>query len=529
MGPREESLDQVCQVMVGLALCAKFIPPGTFVNDPSGLPKQFEEGTGAADILTEVKVIATRIVNWIRINSWNIRNPVTLSCVKANAWDREDRPGCKCGDGGADFQPFSFGLAQVYSRIMVAPAITNDALAGTFYAAAFGSDPIVTTSATQWLTILHSSSIGKEDYKVLSLAAAGHAWGISTGGVLQVRCAHEFVSSGPHRQNPGERLHLPLLHQAIYGIYHASYPPDFYKCIMDHAQCYNVMGQDGNEIWSEDPGLIFNGYNATNYSAEYNGLSYMFYFNIYNLTYPTYLPGYKFYKPFDLCEDNILKQNWTESDQKHFIASNSITAQGLYPSNPDPANQGKYIVENDNDPQPFPLSRADITFMAKKEVHLGAGFEAHAGTRFQAIINPSLNSMECNTPNAALVSDCDGYLVPFKSSQHQSTTTLEELREAYSKFQEVPKEEASTHIEKNSGYTIIPNPNNGQFNISVNFETETNSKTIVLITDVIGNLVFEKILDKNYLTVDISMQPKGLYFVKFICGNLITVEKVIHQ
>lgn len=530
VGPREESLDQVCQLMVGLALAAKYVPPGMKANDINGIPKQFADGE--TDILLEVKAIATRITGWIQSHEWIIENPVTGSCVKATFWPKpaEFLDQCKCIAGGSKFRAFAYGLAKVNARIQCT-SFANDADAASTFATLYGEDPEVVNSASIWLTGLQWASIGKEDYKVLSLAAAGHVWGAGTGLVLQKRCAKEFVSG----QHPGDRLHLPLLHQALYGSSNDSYPATFYECLLDHAECYGPHGDDGNEIWSQNQGLLVYGYFHTPSLNEYNGLSYMFYFNIYNLVYPTYLPGsnYHYIQPFDLCENDIVKTGFIkdgtpfiESDQKTFIASNSITAQGGgNPNNPTP-----YIIDNDDDPQPMPYAQANVTFMAKNLVHLLPGFEAHEGAEFHATINTALQGMNCTTPNQASVSDCSGLINEWKNLTTNDTISPETLEtktfeQQNSNAASIKKSEFSFY-----DYAIIPNPNNGNFTITIINKSDRKANiSKVIIYDAIWNIVKEIEMANEPLQIDISEYPKGLYFVKIENEQGTKMEKIIYQ
>lgn len=533
VGPKEESLDQVCQLMLGLALAAKYVPPGMIANDINGLPKQFSDGK--YDILEEVQVIAARITGWIQSHGWIIKNPITEGCAKGVFWSQPlQYDPCKCIAGGSDFRTFSYGLAKVNVRIQNAPAMANDALAASTFSTLYGVDPKVMNSAPIWLTYLQWASIGKEDDKVLSLAAAGHVWGTETGMVLQDRCAHEFVSG----QHPGDRLHLPLVHQAIYGSSNASYPSAFYECLLDHAECCGPHGDDGNEIWSQNQGLFFNGYyDGNNSTFEFNGLSYMFYFNLYNLVYPTYLQGsnYHYIQPFDLCDNDIVKTgfikdgtSFIESDKKIFIASNSITAQGGgNPNNPIP-----YIIDNDDDLQPMPYAQANVTFMAKNLVHLLPGFEAHEGAEFHATINTVLQGMNCTTPNQASVSDCSGLINEWKSLITNDSISPETLETITKTFEQQNSNAASIQKSEFSfyDYAIVPNPNNGNFTITIiNKSNRKANISKVIIYDAIWNIVKEIEMAFEPLQIDISEYPKGLYFVKIENEQGVKMEKIIYQ
>jgi hypothetical protein len=257
----------------------------------------------------------------------------------------------------------------------------------------------------------------------------------------------------------------------------------------------------------------------------------MFYFNLYNLVYPAYLASnYNYIQPFDLCDEDIVKTGFIkdnapfiESDQKTFIASNSITAQG---------GTVPYIIDNDTDPQSMPYSQANVTFMAKNLVHLLPGFEAHAGAEFHATINTSLKGMDCSTPNEASVSDCSGLINQWKSVTTNDTISQEALQsmlEAYEK-----QESPTSIIQKENvnffDYAIIPNPNNGNFTITIiNIADEHINSSKITVYDAIGNIVKKTEITNEPVRIDISTYPKGLYFVKIENEKGIKMEKIIYQ
>ena len=78
--------------------------------------------------------------------------------------------------------------------------------------------------------------------------------------------------------------------------------------------------------------------------------------------------------------------------------------------------------------------------------------------------------------------------------------------------------------EFNNKVTIYPNPNSGQFQISI----ENNTKdALIEVYDVVGNIIERRITNGNQTTVDISNQAKGVYFVKVKQNDTVIVEKMI--
>ena len=73
---------------------------------------------------------------------------------------------------------------------------------------------------------------------------------------------------------------------------------------------------------------------------------------------------------------------------------------------------------------------------------------------------------------------------------------------------------------------IVPNPNNGVF--TINFNNPQNCD--LFIYDTFGRLVFNQLkVNTSTLNVDISEQPKGIYFIRITDGESYHLIKVINQ
>ena len=82
---------------------------------------------------------------------------------------------------------------------------------------------------------------------------------------------------------------------------------------------------------------------------------------------------------------------------------------------------------------------------------------------------------------------------------------------------------------ENYKYEIYPNPNQGNFML-VMASVNQNLKTSVYLYNILGELVYENDNIKNdYLNIDISAQPKGIYLIKVKRGDEIFTDKIIHQ
>ena len=80
-------------------------------------------------------------------------------------------------------------------------------------------------------------------------------------------------------------------------------------------------------------------------------------------------------------------------------------------------------------------------------------------------------------------------------------------------------------------FNIYPNPTNGIVNII--FENQNVENLIIEIFDNTGKLIymkqFENVKAKSIKEIDLSTQPKGIYFIKVYGDNILNVEKVLFQ
>ncbi len=82
---------------------------------------------------------------------------------------------------------------------------------------------------------------------------------------------------------------------------------------------------------------------------------------------------------------------------------------------------------------------------------------------------------------------------------------------------------------KNDNITIIPNPNNGKFELIINTDQQTIT-THIMVYDVIGNIVYEyRSHEDKVIPIDISSKPKGIYFIKVENQRGLKFEKIINQ
>lgn len=159
--------------------------------------------------------------------------------------------------------------------------------------------------------------------------------------------------------------------------------------------------------------------------SDYNsGTDYMLYFNLFTIlnwnTEYTEYGNYQYIRPQDVCPMFLIKEHYTESDKKNFLASNFIQAGNIAPNYSlddydwyTYQSQGDYIIKNDNDPDfynygdvnyEYNLSRPQVTFIAGHYIDLLPGFYTQIdpvrGGFFDASIDQTLTALDCSeNPN----------------------------------------------------------------------------------------------------------------------------------
>lgn len=76
------------------------------------------------------------------------------------------------------------------------------------------------------------------------------------------------------------------------------------------------------------------------------------------------------------------------------------------------------------------------------------------------------------------------------------------------------------------GILIFPNPSQGVYTVKLN---EKKSETKICIYDVLGNCILRKDCPNTETKIDLTCQPKGIYFIEIISEGRKTVNKVVVQ
>lgn len=79
-------------------------------------------------------------------------------------------------------------------------------------------------------------------------------------------------------------------------------------------------------------------------------------------------------------------------------------------------------------------------------------------------------------------------------------------------------------FDKETLFSVYPNPSNGVFNVEYNFES---SEGLIQVYDIQGRVILESKPTSSKSTLDLSSHSKGLYLVKCIDGNKTSTKKVV--
>jgi len=143
-----------------------------------------------------------------------------------------------------------------------------------------------------------------------------------------------------------------------------------------------------------------------------------------------------------------------------------------------------------------------IVYTAANKITLKPGFKAENGSYFHALID-----------------DC--------SNLGRSRDYIDSI----GKINNIDVLTLTEHKALRSGISIAPNPNNGTFKITITNIDNLLTIKEAIIFDLLGKIVWQKeTILNNEFNVDISSQPKGIYYVKVVDeSGALHVDKIINQ
>ncbi len=512
----EESQDQVVGLLVGFALVSKLIPSLKYYV--SGNPVPFSDGV--TDFNTEVKNQADRIVHYMSSvwtgHPWGIQDPITLQAVENGNDARTFSYGFEASacEIESDFTIPSWAVpcinkpsmsfaatTYVLSLILRIPipyppylidgwelegiGLDADATVSNICCNTFGNNDArckpagnLSDNISMWLTL--SAISGAFNYIPLDTYEA------ATDDI----CGRYFVYDI-----------IPMLHQILWSGGNLYYSNSHYTDLLDEAPCIGITGHNGcSDGWNSGD-REWTGIGTCPGSSDYfNGIDYMFIFNMYNLLDPSYEPDYNYFNPELLQPESIIKDNYVEHDTKNFLATNSITASSY-------TITGTDCSDYPNVPTPCNIANVSFQVAPGGSIVMGHGFQV-AGGKFIATCNTAIQSLlDCSQENHK----------PIKVVNNDSNSGA-------------PNDSSSTETANLNNLKVMPNPTHGQFMLRLN-ETGDSAQQVnyIYIYNTMAQLIVQTTSKDNTISINISNYPAGLYLIRVQSGGNSWCKKVVKE
>ncbi|OFY85694.1 MAG: hypothetical protein A3F72_12145 [Bacteroidetes bacterium RIFCSPLOWO2_12_FULL_35_15] len=585
------SHDQIWHLFSGFALMARCLPiysPIEYkIKNSSGqwVAQSLNNYDGNTNIRQEALNITNRIMTYLQNNDWKVKQPDGNLVVNGpNPWYLlygASEATCYINNvlSDPDFLP--------------APAQPTYAECFPFVHSCntYQYEPKVLSN----IVLFQGYGLGPvhEDYKVEQLAAIGNCWydNVSLTYPNPVPIMEQIISHPIYYANPNhaaelallltsllpqpphnitaislagrqyaatldygipglalQNWHMPLLRQVLHGGINPI-PDSKYTDLINSAPCngpycYHYTGGNCATFeWSADSRVYdeecriprppygyhkMNGDNIGSPDGEYNGLDYMLYYNLYHIIQGNTVATVNYMDrvitiPYPSVVGGITFGN--SGNPTTVEAFNTITASNTVNNN------------------------ADVTYHAGEEIALLPGFQAQAGSEFAATVQ----RFHCAT---------DGeYRKPIASTDSNNQSPTENLV-AYTgqtTFVNYPKEtdniESASNSDNNpivqntnssalvntqgtvsktqtvSGISIIPNPNNGTFQIVVTHNNQPIGIKDLKVFDMMGKAIWSSDASSNTVfSIDISAYSAGIYYVRSINElEEMEIKKLIKQ
>jgi hypothetical protein len=381
VGPIEESLDQVIQLLAGLSLVKKLVINVNYNN------MQFSDNE--TDFKTEAQNISSRMINWMRFAEsvllppdWYITNPEHAGCATGYAGCQNNDCSVITGCGGNNARLLCHGFNEANCWIQNSACVP---------------DQWTVINQPLWQTQYRWYSLpGDNEDKALILAAISRIWGDKTNNKIGERCTGikdvEWID-----------LLYDILHEDGYILSNM-----YYECLLNAADCSDINHHNNNYEWGYGD-RVGDGTSQEIFSDESFGLDYLLYFNLFCVANPEYVGGgiYRYYAPEEIAEYNLYLQNINtnpggaginDDTERNYLAANTIVMGSNV--HPEPAYpDGDYVVG--------PNGR--ITCTAGEAIVFDSGFNIISGGVLTASINNNLEGFGCPTPsNTNCSSFCEG-------------------------------------------------------------------------------------------------------------------------
>lgn len=495
----EMSQDHWIGLFIGFALVKKFVPlSACYIPEGQAIPLYFEDSEFR--FLKEAQNIAERFMNWVSIHDWWYENTCTNNCVRGvcNTLNPlfytfspdssiliQNSQGCGlplgiglCNAGGADLNFFAWGFAKA-----------NEYIQGPGYINTYALNPLL---VDLW-NLMSFSNVFKIQKMALTLAALGDISQSSSFFSTDIGLATVLKEKGEEYHWE----HLILLNRVLHG---GTFLPggdlitidnSHFECLLNTAPCFGPGGTETrpfNFEWNYNDRLGGNRGGGNVVNTMQSGISFMFYFNLYNIINPNYL-NYSKFEISSLAPFEVHKWNYNEYDTRNFMASNLITAT-------------EYTIKAD------PVEGyGHNQFVSGNKIEFHPGFRVEQGGKLNAYITP-IYAMTCEDMNPAFT-NCDVFFLPRYGYSNNSEEEQKSLDENW-------KEKS---FDNKFEVLVSPNPSNTYTKILGNFKESGLFSMVVF--DNLGKEILRKSEEEIPQKGDIELIIKtdqwasGMYFCKF--------------
>lgn len=407
--PREESLDQVIELLTGLALVVKLVPNDAFGTNYTNAPSEAQLNT----FVDEAKIITKRMMDHIVNQNWQIRDPATpnndgvIGVADGNNCNLtgiiESRLCAPGSQGGGSLFGTEYGFSTAYLEILdnfqqnsadfSTSGIGTLALGAFNYSVGNGDQGVQN---------------GSQEDKFLKLIAVGNTLkGSTMANIDQYAPKADF-----------QPIHTIMLNHVLYPSNTSSFSNNVFECMLNQAYCRGVNSQlpvdynwgngAGRVLYGTYPGNLEHPPAILGYAeTETNGIDYMYYLGLYSIYNPSYYGAGNFHSidvKTKLCLRKIAKpdagsiDNFVENYEKNFYAAETITVgdddPNATPGNI-PVNKTYGISSNSPLAATDPVYRANVTFKAGGQISFMPGFSVDAGAYCNVSIDKTIGTNGC--------------------------------------------------------------------------------------------------------------------------------------